>query len=170
VRRISLYKVSLLPLFFSVVQLSLLGYYWVRCMATGSSFYCDSFMFGGLFFFLAPALLLLIIAIIGIVVSRTRKTTIDVLAALIIVALAFSIGIAPLLPATFPEVNTYKEWQAAVELKKKEVLEKQQVGCLEYIQERNQWNNENLGVLLPSTSPPTPPFFDESECDRILGF
>jgi len=110
---------------------------------------------------------LLVIAIIGIVVSKIRKSTINILSASLITFLVLLIGIVPLLSTTFSEVNTYKEWQAAVELKKKEVIEKQQAECFEFTQKLTQWNNENLGVLRPATTPPLPPF--PGQCDRILG-
>ncbi len=162
-KNISLRKVSLLPLILSIAWLSFVGYYLVRCMTTGSTFYCDSFAFGAIFFIPGiPAVALLVLSIVGFIVAKYWKEKIGRLGSSLIIVLSLIIFSLPLMPLIFSNENrsgitTYKNWQEEKTLRK----QRQRDACLKYAQEFNSWEASVERIRTDEIPEPIPLGYNE---------
>jgi len=117
----SLVKLGLTFLVLSLIDILVIGYWWFRCIQVHSSFYCDSFAFGGILMaFGIPALILLGLSLIFIIISRFYRKDTNLILYVIFIVLGVIIFAAPyclwfcllstgLCPDTYLEFNTQME-------------------------------------------------------------
>mgnify|MGYP001557857964 FL=1 len=138
----TLLKLAGLLFCFSVIDVLVISYWWIRCGQTQSAFYCDSFAFVGILFILGiPALVLLGLALIVLAFSKWYKGNVSTVAKSIIVILGVIIFVAPYTPLLLPseQPKTYHGFLNRMEQNKAKFEEQKEVQCTEYKQRMSEW-------------------------------
>lgn len=131
----TLLKLAGLLFCFSVIDVLFISYWWVRCVQTQSSFYCDSFMFGGIILsFGIPALVLLGLSLIVLAFSKWYIGNVSAVLTSVIVILGIIILIAPYSPLLLPGARseTYQEFQNRMEKRRLEQEKEKERQCADY--------------------------------------
>ncbi|OHA39912.1 MAG: hypothetical protein A3G59_00585 [Candidatus Taylorbacteria bacterium RIFCSPLOWO2_12_FULL_47_20] len=122
---------------FSVIDVLVILYWWMRCGQTQSAFYCDSFMFGGILLILGiPALILLGLSLIILAFSKWYKGNVSTVAKSMIIILGIIIFVAPFTPLLFSseQPRTYRDFQIRMERGRMELEKEKKNKCIEYKQ------------------------------------
>ena len=149
----TLLKIASLFFFFGIVDVLVILYWWLRCGQTQSSFYCDSFAFGGIFLVLGiPGLILFGGSLIALVFSKFYKGNISRFLKFFLVILGIIIFVGPYSPYLFSSDNpkTYGEFLQKAEVRKLESQTKEEQKCVEYKKRMSQWNEGD-----PMPTPPS---------------
>lgn len=129
-------------------------FYWLqRCHQTGSSFYCDSFAFGGPYLILGiPALVLLGLSIILLITSRFYKKDVGAVFRTVFVILGLIIFALPYLPVFLPssQPKTYSDFNARMEQGRIQTEQNKLEACAQYKITMSQWKEGQPMPVPPS--------------------
>lgn len=149
----TLLKLTGLFFSFSVIDVLVVSYWWLRCGQTQSSFYCDSFMFGGIFFILGiPGLILIGFALIILAFSKWYKGNVSNLAKALIIILGLIIFAGPYTPLLFPsdQPKTYRGFLDRMDQGRLELEKQKEQQCAEYRQRMSEYREGD-----PMPTPPS---------------
>ena len=138
----TLLKLAGLLFCFSVIDVLVISYWWIKCGQTQSAFYCNSFMFGGIFLILGiPALILFGLSLIVLAFSKWYKGNVSTVAKSIIVILGIIIFIAPYTPFLLPseQPKTYQGFQNRMEQGRLEQEKEKERQCADYKQRMSEY-------------------------------
>lgn len=144
-------KLTGLLFVFGLVDILVILYWWLRCGQTQSAFYCDAFMFGGLFFVLGiPALILFGLSITALAFSKWYKGNVSSVAKWVVIILGIGIFVAPYTPLLFSseQPKTYRGFLNRMEQNKMELESQKEAQCTEYKQRMSEWR-EGQPMLVP---------------------
>ena len=138
----TLLKLSGLFFCFSVIDVFVILYWWMRCGQTQSAFYCDKFAFGGILLVLGiPALVLLGLSLIVLAFSKWYKGNVSTPAKSIIIILGIIILVAPYTPLLLSneQPRTYRDFQIQAEPRRMELEKEKEKQCIEYKQRMSEY-------------------------------
>jgi len=147
------------PLLRFAISLGLLGaldflfvfYFWLRCVQTHSSFYCDAFAFGAILLIPGiPALILIALSIIFIIAAKLYKKEISsVTRGIFVILIVLLIGLhcVPFFMPSF-QPRTYSEFLAQRGEYRLETIRIEQQKCEDYKLRTRQWK-EGMPMPVP---------------------